>query len=162
VKRRGGGGGRKGEGGQGRKRKERRRGGRGRGKGEEKGGRSLEGDLMPVTHGTYFSKQWAAVRTHSGAIKVPPQKCCPVNLGDRKQELSFRPEVLSHSVAQKIRKARSFALFLTVSVPSRKACQPACVQDGRDTVPSIQTNLKISGRVLDATCPNGAEAVTPT
>lgn len=31
---------------------------------------------------TYLSRQWAAVSTHWGAIKVPPQKCC-LNLGGR-------------------------------------------------------------------------------
>lgn len=65
--------------------------------GRRGGGRqSLEGDFTPVTHGTYFSKQCAAVNTHSGDIKVPPQKCCPVNLGGGgggvKRELPVKPD----------------------------------------------------------------------
>lgn len=33
--------------------------------------------LVQVITDTYFSKQWAAVRTHWGSIRVPPQKCRP-------------------------------------------------------------------------------------
>lgn len=32
---------------------------------------------VPTITDTYFSKQWAAVRTHWGSIRVPPQKCRP-------------------------------------------------------------------------------------
>lgn len=33
--------------------------------------------LVQTITDTYFSKQWAAVRTHWGSIRVPPQKCRP-------------------------------------------------------------------------------------
>lgn len=34
-------------------------------------------NAVQVVTDTYFSKQWAAVRTHWGSIRVPPQKCSP-------------------------------------------------------------------------------------
>ena len=89
------------------------------------GCQSLEGDLTPVTHGTYFSKQCAAVNTHSGDIKVPPQKCCPVSL-EGKRELPVKPDVLFHSIAQKIRKTSSF--------PEEGAASPCTEQSGHCTI----------------------------
>lgn len=76
-----------------------------KGTGKDRDRKPLGQVLMSFAPKTYLSKQWAAVNTHSGAIKVPPQKCIP-NLGENRVEIlvnsddSFyrKPERSIHSI----------------------------------------------------------------
>lgn len=61
--------------------------------GAGKGGarKSLRHVLLSAVPSAYLSKQWAAVSTHSGEIKVPPQKCFR-NLGGKDAHGQFTPD----------------------------------------------------------------------